>query len=443
MKFYCVVVWVFMFTLSWADVPDFEQWRAQQQRAFDRFAADLDDAYRDYALAQIAAFEDFVAKVAAVWGRGNVWVPDLKDWVRYTDDLHHRTKVDFEQGRVHLEWLLPTDLSPEALEQLITDQLAELLLTGTRDPVAAFLPANAVAAHPPSHRVKSGDTLWAISRSAGISVQQLAELNGINPSQPIRPGQILLLPPGSASAGLRSGTPLLAEQVAGTDGQSLNAGNATALARDIVRHNGAQIVVREDGSQVVSINFSLVPNHLRVRVERFLPYAKQFAAEYKIPLPLILAVMEVESSFNPRARSYIPAFGLMQLVPSSGARDAYRHVFGQDRLVDADYLYDPHNNVLLGTAYLAVLMNRYFASVRDPEVRMWVAIAAYNTGPGNVARAFTGSPNLARANQAINAMRPHTVFSFMHDNLPHAETRRYIVKIKEAKNRYDQWLVAE
>ena len=41
----------------------------------------------------------------------------------------------------------------------------------------------------------------------------------------------------------------------------------------------------------------------------------------------------------------------MQLVPTSGGREAYRKAKGQDVAPSRDYLFDPANNVELGTAY--------------------------------------------------------------------------------------------
>ena len=46
----------------------------------------------------------------------------------------------------------------------------------------------------------------------------------------------------------------------------------------------------------------------------------------------------------------------MQLVPTSGGREAYRRAKGEDVAPTRDYLFDPQNNVELGTAYLNVLM---------------------------------------------------------------------------------------
>jgi hypothetical protein len=79
----------------------------------------------------------------------------------------------------------------------------------------------------------------------------------------------------------------------------------------------------------------------------------------------------------------------MQLVPKSGGFDAYRYVYKREWVPTMSYLYVPHQNIELGTAYLRILMNQ-FKNVVDPDCRRLCVIAGYNTGAGKVCRAFTG-----------------------------------------------------
>jgi len=86
---------------------------------------------------------------------------------------------------------------------------------------------------------------------------------------------------------------------------------------------------------------------------------------------LVAAVVEAESDFRARLVSDKNAQGLMQIIPSTG------------RILGANDLFDPAENVAAGTKYLRYLVDRF----RDERV----AIAAYNAGEGNVER-FGGVP---------------------------------------------------
>ena len=50
-----------------------------------------------------------------------------------------------------------------------------------------------------TYKVQKGDSLWKISRIYGITQQQLADANGINVKDIIRPGQILNIPAGGSN----------------------------------------------------------------------------------------------------------------------------------------------------------------------------------------------------------------------------------------------------
>jgi soluble lytic murein transglycosylase len=88
---------------------------------------------------------------------------------------------------------------------------------------------------------------------------------------------------------------------------------------------------------------------------------------------LLLALMQVESGFNPTARSSQGALGLMQVLPFTGqltARELGMEWRGKSTLLD------PEQNIRIGAAYLA-RMNETF---RDLDL----SLAAYNVGPGRV-----------------------------------------------------------
>ena len=191
---------------------------------------------------------------------------------------------------------------------------------------------------------------------------------------------------------------------------------------------------------VLYVQMRMVNAHLDKRAVQYAATVRAHSENTKVSRSLIYAVIKTESSFNPYAVSSAPAYGMMQLVPSSGAREAYRKAKGEDVMPSKEYLFDANNNIELGATYLGVLLNDSpLRAIRNPVSREYCAIAAYNTGPSNVFRAFSKLTGRARQDDAldkINSMRPDQVFDALRSNLPYEETRSYVVKVTEAKKRY-------
>lgn len=189
----------------------------------------------------------------------------------------------------------------------------------------------------------------------------------------------------------------------------------------------AQVPTR--GGPVQRIVLDLSPDRDRLLADDLAPLALAEARRYGLDPALVFSIIKNESSFNPRAVSHVPAFGLMQLVPSSGGRDAYKLVRGEDAAPSPDLLFDPAWNVRLGTAYLHILDSRYLRAMRDPQTRQHCVIAAYNTGAGNVARALVGANDVRAAARVANAQSPDAVYSQLRASLPYEETRAYLRKV--------------
>lgn len=90
------------------------------------------------------------------------------------------------------------------------------------------------------------------------------------------------------------------------------------------------------------------------------------AERYGLSLPYVLAVVRGESFFDPKAKSYKGALGLMQVMPSTASEYG---VTSQDLL-------DPARNIDVGVHYLSDL----YTQLKDP----YLALAAYYCGPGGV-----------------------------------------------------------
>jgi membrane-bound lytic murein transglycosylase C len=153
------------------------------------------------------------------------------------------------------------------------------------------------------------------------------------------------------------------------------------------------------------------------------------AIKQQIPLELIFAVIHSESSYNPMARSHIPAYGLMQIVPKTAGIDSYFYLYKRKKIVSSHYLYNSKNNIKMGSAYLHILYYSYLRGIKDPTSRLYCTIAAYNTGAGNVAWAFVHKRDTKKAAKVINTMTPKEVYNHLLNHLKYDEPKHYLVKV--------------
>jgi soluble lytic murein transglycosylase-like protein len=106
-------------------------------------------------------------------------------------------------------------------------------------------------------------------------------------------------------------------------------------------------------------------NSVVVAPDRIAPFVAEASQRFAIPASLIRAVMRVESVGDPLALSPKGAMGFMQIMPDTWSELRSRYGLGADP-------YDPHDNIVAGTAYLRELHDRY--GERG-------FLAAYNAGP--------------------------------------------------------------
>jgi membrane-bound lytic murein transglycosylase C len=241
-----------------------------------------------------------------------------------------------------------------------------------------------------------------------------------------------------------AGDPYLEQMVADQNGKLLQSRADVERYADYLVANKLQsrnIDANGTRKNVYYVSFSMINSHLDKRALQYAATVRRHSEHTQVSRSLIYAVIKTESAFNPYAVSSAPAYGMMQLVPSSGGREAYRKAKGEDVMPSKEYLFDANNNIELGSTYLGVLLqDSPLREIRNPVAREYCAIAAYNTGPSNVFRAFSvAKSSRDRQDEAIdriNAMRPDQVYDALRTKLPYAETRGYVVKVVEAKKLY-------
>ena len=96
-------------------------------------------------------------------------------------------------------------------------------------------------------------------------------------------------------------------------------------------------------------------------------WAKYYAAVYRVPLELVMAIIDEESAWNPYAVSEKGAVGLMQLMPQTALRFGVRDRFRLDESIRG------------GVAYLAWLNREFGGDLR-------LVTAAYYAGEDPISR---------------------------------------------------------
>lgn len=133
-----------------------------------------------------------------------------------------------------------------------------------------------------------------------------------------------------------------------------------------IQHFQAQRVDLADGRQLSPFD-DLIREH-----------AKRHGFDWR----LLAAQMYQESGFNPEARSWVGARGVMQIMPRTA------HQVG----VTGD-LYDPAVNIRAGARYLEWLRERFEEDLAVQD-RMWFTLASFNAGVGHVRDARRLAPRL-------------------------------------------------
>lgn len=164
--------------------------------------------------------------------------------------------------------------------------------------------------------------------------------------------------------------------------------------------NGTLVLSNRKPADAAAVKSFAVPQAQTVRATRFAAeersrayddLIREHAREQGIRPDLVRAVMQVESAFNPLARSIKGALGLMQLMPATIRQFGVTHPF------------DPAENIRAGVAYLRELLDRY-------QNNEELALAAYNAGPGAVDNHGQAVP-------------------------PYRETRNYVAHVNELAGR--------
>lgn len=159
-------------------------------------------------------------------------------------------------------------------------------------------------------------------------------------------------------------------------------GGSPVGGAEVVAHAEAEVLpvdpAVEAAAQRLAQGRVLVPEEIGPLAEVLVEESRRLG----LAPSLVLAVIEVESRFDPFAVSSVGALGLMQVLPSTA--EPLAGELGIEWRGERS-LFDPATNLRIGLAYLAQLRDRFG--------EMETALAAYNRGPGAIGRRLrSGAP---------------------------------------------------
>ena len=316
-------------------------------------------------------FLQFIQLVEAIWGPEDVQRPSAKRYVKYTHNYKSRALVDFDKGTVLVE-----TLDDENPKKSLQEAIVTTLLT------------------------------------------------------PEDPGAVDLY---SAKPIALTGKPYLQDQVLDQHKMAITTINQAQAFAGYLQDNRlqkAQATTPKGKLTRYFVKISMVKDHLNIRAARYKSLVKKYATKYGVSPNLIFSIIKTESDFNPFAVSSAPAYGLMQIVPTTAGRDTYNYIHGRNGTPSRDYLFDASNNIRMGTAYLDLLGSRHLGGITNQVSREYCMIAAYNGGIGRLLRIY--SKNRKKAIAIINSKKPGQIYATLSNKMP-AESQRYLMKVVDFK----------
>ncbi|WP_176703567.1 transglycosylase SLT domain-containing protein, partial [Vibrio splendidus] len=187
--------------------------------------------------------------------------------------------------------------------------------------------------------------------------------------------------------------------------------------------------------KIVSLSlFSSKKTSINERHKKYLPLTEKYSKEYGVASALLLAIIRVESAFNPLAKSHIPAYGLMQIRPIF-----YNEVNGSSISNHVEELYKPDTNIRVGAAYLSKLKYLYLEDIEDLNKKQLTMIASYHGGFNSIMKSMNEN-SLKSTTKKINEISFEEYYHTLVENLPYDETINYIEKVWDRFEYYQEQL---
>jgi membrane-bound lytic murein transglycosylase C len=379
-------------------VNDYQSYEQNTQKEFKDYKKSLEEGFKEYKASLDKEFANYKKSLSKYWT--NPELSTKTTFVEYSKDKKIKKKVDYENNYIEIDVIAK---DPKKAKMELAKSLYSLSVENT---TTAF---------------DKNPVLTKVNKKLATNPKLAPVIKVSKPSkEPLVADMIFKKPP--------------------TQKQVVNYA--------IKEVKNSKIIVKKakvPHMNVYTLKIKLPPKAFLAKAKMYKNDVFRRANQFRLTPEFIYAIIHTESSFNPMARSYIPAFGLMQIVPSSAGADAYKMLTGHKKILAPSYLYNAKNNILIGSAYLKRIYYGYMKKINNPVSRLYCTIAAYNTGAGNVACAFNstskdykgrtkcsrsrGDYNIRAASSKINRMSPQEVYNYLMKNLRYDEPKHYLKRV--------------
>jgi len=241
--------------------------------------------------------------------------------------------------------------------------------------------------------------------------------------------------------------PVLEKQFRNSDGKWVNKNNSKRYINKKFKNKKykKEVIVGGDGRvrTKYKVSLDMVPNSMKIRAEKYMDLVQKYSKQYNVDPALVLALIHTESAFNPKAFSRRPdgtpmACGLMQIIPSQAGRDAHKALYGSDKIVRPEFLYNPENNIKMGVWYVKwlkkwwVKRDKKYGNSSSSTQNDYYTISSYNQGMGTILKKAYKKHNLS------NKSDQETYRILNSERSISKEGRDYIERVVKRRKLYSQ-----
>ena len=390
-------------------VNSYNNYKTQTNQEYKSYKEALENGFREYKKSLNEGFKEYKKSLAKEWK--NPELTTKTTFVEYSKDKKVKKKVDYKNNQIEIDVIAKDETTAKK-------RMAKSLFSLSTENVKTAFNKNPVLKKV-NEKLAQNPKLKAVI------------INKSTSTEPIVENMLFKTPPKQK--------------------QILHYAINSVKKHKIVITNS-----KVPDTHVYKLIIKLPPKAFLAKAKVYKNEVLNSAKKFKLTPEFIYAIIHTESSFNPMARSYVPAFGLMQLVPQTAGIEAYKKVYGTKKILTPSYLYNANNNILMGSAYLNILYYRYMKKIKNPLSRLYCSIAAYNTGAGNVACAFNstskdykgrtqcirsrGDYNIYKASKKINQMTSAQVYAYLLKNLRYDEAKNYLKRVSKRRLIYKKAL---